>query len=125
MFKRKTTLFLCATVMAAGVGVTLFNSRAKADLFSECARRPGTLRFYDFETDRCGYISGNHDGEIFGDPLIRGDQFGNDAISNVCLYLNPHCQGVSVLLQRGVTVDWPNSVRSVRWTTASFCSTGC
>jgi hypothetical protein len=128
MFKSKKALLPCTTAAALGAGIMLFNSYASADLFSECARKPGSTRFFDFATDKCGYVfSDNRNwGALPGGWNDRADQFGNDGnTSSNCLYQNINCGGTSVLLQRGFAVDWSNIVSSNRWTTASSCVTSC
>jgi hypothetical protein len=128
MFKSKKMLLLCITAATLGAGIMLFNSPAKADLFSQCPRQSGSTRFFDFATYRCGYVFGNNTnwGALPGGWNDRADQFGNDGnTSSNCLYRDINCRGTSVLLPRGFAVDWSNVVSSNRWTTASYCVTSC
>lgn len=99
---------------------------APADLFSDCAIRSGSTRFYDFATDRCGYVSGdNRFWGAFG-WNDRADQFGNDGTTHSnCLYQHSNCGGTPLLLRRGVAANWSNIVSSNRWTTASSCISSC
>jgi hypothetical protein len=127
MFLRNK-LLLCATALAIGGGAVLVNKPASADLFTECAVRAGSTRFYDRATDHCGYVSGDNAfwGALPGGWNDRADQFGNDGrTSSNCLYQDAGCTNTRVLLPRGDAVEWDNIVSSNRWTTASACPTGC
>lgn len=128
MFNTKKTLYVCLTAGVLGAGLMLFNGRADADLFSQCAVESGSTRFLDVETNHCGYVFGDNTnwGALPGGWNDRADQFGNDGVtSSNCLYQDINCRGASVLLPRGFAVTWSNIVSSNRWTTASSCPTSC
>src|SRR5262249_44782432 len=94
MFHR-TKLFVFATTAIAS-GTIVLSNIASADLFSECEVRPGSTRFYDFESDHCGYVFGNNAvwGNLPGGWNDRADQFGNDGrTSSNCLYQDVFCSG--------------------------------
>jgi len=124
----KKKLLMVGTAAAIASGAILLSNVASADLFSECEVRSGSTRFYDFESDHCGYVFGNNSfwGNLPGGWNDRADQFGNDGVtSSNCLYQDINCSGARVLLPRGFFVEWRNIVSSNRWTTASACPTGC
>ena len=123
---KKALLLIAATATLGGGVVALGSSVAEADLFSQCAIQPGSTRFFDFATNRCGYVFGNNSfwGNLPGGWNDRADQFGNDGNTHSnCLYEHISCGGIGVHLPRGFAVDWFNIVSSNRWTTESSCST--
>lgn len=121
MFKNKKHLFLL-TAATLGAGALYLGKPAEADLFSDCAIRSGYTRFYDFGTDRCGYVAGNNTNWGAFGWNDRADQFGNDGnTSSNCLYQHSNYQGTRVLLRRGYAFSWSNIVSSNRWTTGTSC----
>jgi len=127
MFKSKKILFSCIATAALGVGIMSFNNNADADL-GQCAVKSGSTRFFDNETNKCGYVFGNNTdwGALPGGWNNRADSFGNDGTtSNNCLYDGFSCHGTPMLLRRGFILFWANTVSSNRWTTATSCVTSC
>lgn len=126
MTKFRKVLLLIATTAAIGGGLmTLGSSKAEADLFTQCPIQRGSTRFFDFGTNRCGYVFGDNGfwGDLPGNWNDRADQFGNDGNThNNCLYEHIACGGLAVHLPRGIAITWPNIVSANRWTTASTCS---
>jgi hypothetical protein len=86
----------------------------------------GATCFYDIRTDRWGKIFGDND--FWGDFNWndRADSFYNNGRShNICLYehaaWDPRGRGRSVLLKKGLWVDWHNIVSSNVWTRGERC----
>ena len=123
MHARVKRTFVSALTFAAALAGTVLTqqSTASADLFT-CSSRAGFTRFWDQESNACGYVEGtNSNWGSFG-WNDRADQFGNDGRSqNNCLYQHASYQGSSVHLRRGYAVTWRNIVSSNRWTTGSGC----
>ena len=126
MFSNRKLLSVFAGSAALAAASLILDRSASADL-SQCSARPGTLRFFDFETGRCGYIFDDNNlpnWGVFG-LTKQADQIGNDGFSNICLYDGIGCRGAHVLLPVGSTVDWRNSVSSSVWVTGNSCPTSC
>jgi len=128
MSKNRYMIFSCVVVASLGVGIILYDSEAKADLFTQCPVKSGSTRFFDFESNGCGYVFGNnaHWSALPGGWNDRADQFGNDGVTDAnCLWQDASCNGQVVPLPRGSAVFWPNIVSSNRWTNLGICSPHC
>lgn len=119
--RTQTLLRALGFVGVALTGMLVMNTTASADL-STCSRRSGSMRFWDRETNACGYVSGtNANWSSFG-WNDRADEFGNDGTTHsVCIYKDSSYRGGGVFLRRGYAVTWRNIVSSNRWTTGSGC----
>ena len=123
MLDRKRALSgLIAMTMAVGMGIA--ERPAIADVLS-CPQQSGTVRVWDREVNRCGFLSlANTDWRFIGSPPWndRIDQFGNDDFVQqraMCLYQDIQFVGARVILPTGFWVTWNNTVSSNRWTTSS------
>ena len=122
MTQRNRSLFYTLIFTATlACGLVAMPRHASAAL-SSCGIRSGTMRFWDRETNRCGYVSGDNQAWSAFGWNNRADEFGNDGNTHsVCIYQEFDKRGTAYRLPRGYAMTWRNIVSSNAWTTASSC----
>lgn len=119
-----------AAAFAALAGAILVCSAEANAGPRSCLPRYGTVRVWDADSNRCGFLTENNPNwKLLGAPPWddRMDEFGNDDWihgRSMCFYDRANYAGANFLLKVGyyqADRNWYNRVSANRWTTASNC----